>query len=114
MSVSQPRRTRGRSHPSVQALLKVCTETTDAAEAVRQRARELIEQARSLGWTGPPFDPVILAGMRGIKVRPSSDELRQDAFIGMNEHGEMEIVWNQNRPATRARFSIGHEITHTF
>lgn len=114
MSVSRPRRTRGQSHPSVLALLKTCTNTTDAEEAVRQRARELVEEARGLGWSGPPFDPVILAEMRGIKVRPSSHELRQDAFIGMNELGQVEIVWNQNRPATRTRFSIGHEITHTF
>ena len=26
----------------------------------------------------------------------------------------MEIVWNQKQSATRTRFSIGHEITHTF
>jgi Zn-dependent peptidase ImmA (M78 family) len=111
---SQPRRPRGEPHPSLQALLNTCTGAADAEEAVRIRARELVAQARSLGWTGPPFDPVLLAEMRGIKVRPSAHELRQDAFVRMDERGETEIVWNQDRPPTRTRFSIGHEITHTF
>jgi len=114
MTVSQARRGHGQQHPSLVALLNECTAASDAEAAVRIRARELVTQARELGWAGPPFDPVLLAEIRGIKVRPSSHELRQDAFVRRDEGGQVEIVWNQNRPTTRTRFSIGHEITHTF
>ncbi len=111
---SQPRTQRNRQHPSVHALLNACSDAADAEQAVRQKARELVAEARSMGWSGPPFDPFVLAGIRGIKVRPGAGELRQDAFVRMNEDGQTEIVWNQDRPPTRTRFSIGHEITHTF
>jgi Zn-dependent peptidase ImmA (M78 family) len=98
----------------VQALLEACPGVGDPEEAIRQRARALVDQARALGWSGPPFDPELLAELRGIKVRPSGHELHQDALIRLSEHAQMEIVWNQNRARTRSRFSICHEISHTF
>jgi hypothetical protein len=111
---SRPSRPRGPLHPSVQALLNACSDAADAEHAVRTKARALVAQARSMGWGGPPFDPFLLAGVLGIKVRASSGELRQEAYIGLDDRGQTEIVWNQDRPASRTRFSIGHEITHTF
>lgn len=86
----------------------------DSAEAaVRLKARALIEEARRLGWAGPPFDPELLASLRGIHVVEGPASLEHDALIRPRPDRSLEIVWNPSPPITRRRFSIFHEIAHT-
>jgi O-acetyl-ADP-ribose deacetylase (regulator of RNase III) len=64
------------------------------------------------GWTGPPFDPFELAKRLGLTVVPS-DEL-EDARTLSAGPGKYRVEYNPNRPWGRLRFSVAHEIAHTF
>ncbi len=63
-------------------------------------------------WFGPPFDPIQLAELLGIEIRAFADipDARTVA-IGREKY---RIEFNPNRPAGRVRYSIAHEIAHTF
>jgi IrrE N-terminal-like domain len=77
---------------------------------VTARARKLAFQAMEAGWSGPPFDPAVLADMLRIEVRPSQDVL--DARL-VPEARNVRIEFNPNRSPGRVRYSIAHEIGHT-
>jgi hypothetical protein len=98
-------------HPSIEQLLKA-TGVPNPEEAIRIKARQAVAHGRSCGWSGPPFDLTLLAGILGIKDRPVSD-LPQDALIMPSGSG-FEILWNDQTPVTRRNFTFGHEISHTF
>lgn len=66
-----------------------------------------------LGWSGPPFDPRVLASLRGIRLLPERLAPGHDAFIVPRESQQLEIVFDMTRPSTRQNFSICHEICHT-
>jgi hypothetical protein len=83
-------------------------------ETVRRLARELIAEAREVGWDGPPFDPEALADIRGIEVQRATADLRADARILPREDRRLVIEYAPAAPEKRRRFSIGHEIIHTF
>jgi Zn-dependent peptidase ImmA (M78 family) len=85
----------------------------DPFEVVRERARAVVDNARSFGWSGPPFDPVQLASIEGIRARPSDGPLESDALIRALDDGTLEIVWNREAAPTRRNFSIDHELGHT-
>lgn len=80
---------------------------------IRERAKSLVAEARLLGWGGPPFDPRVLASLRGIKLRPDRLAPGHDAFIVPRDAQQLEIVFDTGRPTTRQNFSISHEICHT-
>jgi Zn-dependent peptidase ImmA (M78 family) len=79
-----------------------------AMESVAQRA---VLEAVDSGWSGPPFDPLELAKLRGIKLRPNAAVA--DARIFWTDDGYV-IDYNPNKPLGRVNFSIAHEIAHTF
>lgn len=85
---------------------------SDPVYAVVQRAREVALQAMDQGWTGPPFDPVLLAELLGLTVVPSDDVY--DARTLSASPGNTLIEYNPNRPRGRVRYSIAHEVAHTF
>jgi len=85
----------------------------DPVAIIRERARELVAQAKALGWSGPPFDPRIMASLRGIGLRSDRLPLKQDAFIIPKGDDRLEIVFDPTRPSSRQNFSISHEISHT-
>ncbi|MCI0542074.1 MAG: ImmA/IrrE family metallo-endopeptidase [Verrucomicrobiales bacterium] len=64
------------------------------------------------GWTGPPFDPFRLAEILKIKTIPREDV--KDARTVPTSSGGVQIEYNPTRPQNRIRFSIAHEIAHTF
>lgn len=74
---------------------------------IKQRIYEAIEN----GYTGPPFDPITLAKYLGIEVLPSMgvDEARV-----VQHMGSFRIEYNPTKPQNRIKFSIAHEIAHTF
>lgn len=80
---------------------------------MRERARDLVNRAKSLGWSGPPFDPRIIASLRDIDLRTDQLSPHQDAYIIPKGDNRLEIVVDPTRPTTRQNFSISHEISHT-
>jgi hypothetical protein len=84
-------------------------------EAVRS-AERLIAAARAAqpGWNPPPFDPALYARALGIPVADSRELTEWDALLIPLKDG-FRIVCNGNvRSPARRRFSIAHEIAHTF
>ena len=83
----------------------------DPIEKMEEEAREAVLNAVDQGWQGPPFDPIELAKILGISVRPNA--ALADARVFWAGDG-FEIEYNPHRPRGRVNFSIAHEIAHTF
>ena len=81
-----------------------------------EQARALIASTRDRlpGWDPPPVDPLLLAETLGIPVieTPLGE---WDALLVPVPSGGFRILCNsQVRNASRRRFSVAHEIAHTF
>ena len=83
----------------------------DPIERMERAAREAVLAAVDEGWRGPPFDPIELASIRGIVIRPNAAVADARVFW---VNGRFEIEYNPHRPRGRVNFSIAHEIAHTF
>jgi Zn-dependent peptidase ImmA (M78 family) len=83
----------------------------DPIEAMIKKVRTVVLEARDSGWSGPPFNPVALARQIGIRVEASAAV--PDARTVVDERGP-RIEYNPQQRRARARFSIAHEIVHTF
>jgi Zn-dependent peptidase ImmA (M78 family)/O-acetyl-ADP-ribose deacetylase (regulator of RNase III) len=79
---------------------------------MEHRARRAVLNAMDAGWSGPPFDPIRLANLLGIETVARQDVA--DARTVPVEGGRLRIEFNPMRPRGRLRFSIAHEIAHTF
>jgi len=87
-------------------------EGRDPVKVVVQFARDIVLDAIDKGWSGPPFDPMKLADLRGLRTSPRGDI--RDARTVLAGHDRVLIEYNPNRPSGRLRYSIAHEIAHTF
>lgn len=85
---------------------------TDPINVVVAKARQVTLDAMADGWSGPPFDPAELAVRLGLIVEPREDI--RDARTVPAPGGRLKIEFNPNRPRGRVRYSIAHEIVHTF
>ena len=83
----------------------------DPIDAVMSRARQMVVRAMDDGWSGPPYEPTRLAGHLGMAIRQNEDV--PDARLVPGDDGRATVEYNPNRPQTRIRFSIAHEIAHT-
>lgn len=83
----------------------------DPVEKIVRTAREMVLEAIDKGWTGPPYDPLRLAEMRGIAASPRADI--PDARIVPAPQNRFIIEYNPTRPPGRLRYSIAHELAHT-
>lgn len=91
------------------------TGSSDPREAVRLKARALIAQFADL--FGPPTMPIdvyVLASMIGIGSSTERPVHSKDAELVPDGTGGVTMRVNPDRPETRRRFSVGHEISHTF
>jgi hypothetical protein len=87
----------------------------DAEAAIRKSARSLIDQYHTLFTEmSMPLNMEALASMRGITKSDLPPVHSDDAELGPDGQGGMEYRVNPDRPETRQRFSVAHEITHTF
>jgi hypothetical protein len=84
---------------------------SDPVEEIYSRARTMVLEAIQSGWSGPPFDPIQLADLLKIDVRPKEE--RDDACLLPLSSGKFRIEFNPNRPKARIRYSIAHELAHT-
>lgn len=103
---SKPARKTQWTHPSILAL-----SADDPIAAIIERARQAAFSAIEAGWTGPPFDPVSLADLLGVRIVARDDI--QDARTVPIPGDKLQVEFNPNRPKARIRFSIAHELAHT-
>lgn len=96
---------------SVKKLL-TANAVTNPIDIIRESARELVINAFNEGWVGPPFNPIKLAQIIGIRVLPNESIF--DARIYSNSDNSFTIEYNPNQNESRINFSIAHEIGHTF
>src|SRR5688572_6803429 len=66
-------------HPSVLALVGTQGRGRDPVAAVRAEAQSFVAWARGIGWSGPPFDPTVLASLRGITLREGPKDMTANA-----------------------------------
>lgn len=85
----------------------------DPESAIIDKARSAIFDAIEHGWTGPPFDPFELAELRGISV-VAREDLYDARVVPVGRSGDVHIEYNPSRPLARQRYSVAHEIAHTF
>lgn len=95
------------THPSVTALSPEADPIADIAE----RARTTVYHAIEAGWTGPPFDPFLLADYMEIPLIARDDI--KDARTVPIAGSRVQTEYNPNRPRARVRFSVAHELAHT-
>lgn len=100
-------------HKSVLALLRA-EGGKDPAEIIRRKAHDLVLRARSRGWSGPPFDPLVLASILGIRCRPSTALFSAEAQLSPQPGRQLLLEFNPDRPDGRRNYSVCHEIVHTF
>jgi hypothetical protein len=103
---------------STESIIKELVRSTgaiDAPTAIRLKARELLElHVTSFGPPSLPINLDVLASLRGII---KSDELpvhSPDAELVPDGTGRVAMRVHPDRPETRQRFSVAHEISHTF
>ena len=83
----------------------------DPIAAIIRRSRSLVLEAIERGWNGPPYDPFSLAELLRIEVLPSHDVIEaRTTPVG----SRFRIEYNPNRGESHVRYSIAHEIAHTF
>lgn len=96
------------THPSVIALAG----DRNPIEVVVEKARALVLDAIEAGWSGPPFDPFVLAEQLKIPVVPR-DDIKDARTVPATTGPRLQIEYNPSRPHARIRYSIAHEIAHT-
>lgn len=88
----------------------------EARASVRKKARALIAAAREKfpNWNPPPFNPMVYAKHLAIDVRQTFHARGWDALLVPHDD-ECYILCNAGvRSSGRRRFSLAHEIAHTF
>jgi IrrE N-terminal-like domain len=91
------------------------TGAPDADAAIRAKASEAIDLFRAtFGERSMPLDLDALASLLGIARSEDGPAHSKDAELVPVGNGRVVIRVNPDRPETRIRFSVGHEITHTF
>lgn len=103
---------------STQAMIDTLVRSTGASEpfaAISFKVRELIERYRgAFGEPTMPLDVDVLASFLGIGMSDEAPAHSKDAELVPSGNGRVSIRVNRDRPETRKRFSVGHEICHTF
>ena len=84
----------------------------DPVSALIDHANNVLLEAVENGWTGPPFDTFEVANLLGIAVIPC-ESIRDARLVALSK-GLYRIEYNPLQPKARIRFSIAHEIAHTF
>ncbi len=91
------------------ASVKAFAKNADPLIAIEEAARTLVLKAREKGWEGPPFNPLRIAEMLGVRIEANSSVA--DARLVATKSGP-KIEFNPQQPRERVRFSIAHEIAH--
>lgn len=107
-----PPRADAAEHPSIVALMTEARPGESAPDVMRRKCRALVSRAKAVGWSGPPFDPQLLASIEGIKVQATDEDIEGDGCI-FPVRGRLVIQYRRGPTNERRRFTICHEIAHT-
>lgn len=99
-------------HPHVRALLREMQEA-DPMVAVRAKAAGVVRDFVAMFGGEPPFNLQALASFRGLHSSTDAPAHSADSEIVPQADGKVVLRVNRDRPATRQRFSVGHELGHT-
>jgi Predicted Zn peptidase len=80
-------------------------------QAIIQKAQGIVKCALKEGWTGPPFDPSILASILGIR-KTAIDNIDGEAQI-ISINNQFELMFRKDVADKRLNFTLCHEISHT-
>ena len=111
MNVLQSRR-RNWQHKSVRALMRAAG-GGNPVDIIRVKAQRLVAEAKAINWVGPPYDPVKLASLRGIRVKRSSELFTAEAQLTPLDNRQLLLEFNPDRALARQNYSVSHEIAHT-
>lgn len=106
------RKTLLEEHESLKALRGDALPGEKLEATMRRKCREMVAHAKSLGWSGPPYCPIELASIYGIKVEETDEDIGGEGCIFPRRDGVV-IRFKSGRPAERQRFTISHELAHT-
>lgn len=112
MKMKLMQRRRDWRHKSVLSLIR-SEGGGDPIEIIRSKARQIVDWAKDNGWSGPPFNPRLLASMRGIRTRESKALFSAEAQLTPMEGDQLLLEFNPNRCSGRKNYSISHELVHT-
>lgn len=99
-------------HASIVALMQEALAGEGPEEVIRRKCRDYVAYAKSKGWSGPRFDPAMLASVLGIHVEEMPPPWSGDGRI-FSRAGQTVVEYRPDQPADRQRFTICHEIAHT-
>ena len=106
------RRRSAELHADIRAVIRE-TGTDDPYEAIRIKARAFVDEYNSTLGEHPPFNVKAAASLRGLHWSDDAPKFSPDSEIAPEADGRVVLRVNQDRPVTRQRFSICHEIGHT-
>lgn len=109
-----PKPIAGRDLPrEVRAFLKK-TKTPGPVQAIRLIARQVLSDfLHAFPDEGPAINLEALASFRSIRLTNEPPSFSEDAELVPSDDGRVRMRVNRDRPVTRQRFSIGHEVGHT-
>lgn len=106
------RHSRPSLHPHVLAIMDETGEE-DPFAAVRRKAQGVAAHFFATFSEEPPFNMKAIASLRGLHWSDDDPRFSADSEIAPEGDGRVVLRINKARPASRQRFSIGHEIGHT-
>lgn len=81
---------------------------------MRRLAREKVAFAKRYRWEGPPFCPLALTSLFGIRCKEVDHDIGSEGRILPYPNGQLWIEYRSGRLKERQRFTIFHEFAHTF
>ncbi len=100
------------THKSVRALIREAG-GGDPVEVIRAKTREIVAWAKLHNWSGPPYNPLELASLRGIQFRQSKGLFTAEAQLTPMDGNQLLLEFNPDRSPGRQNYSISHELVHT-
>src|ERR1051325_6689515 len=100
-------------HKSIRSLVRAAGGGT-AEDIIRAKARECIAWAKAHGGTGPPFRPLELVSLLGIKYKSATHLFTVEAQLTPLPGRQRLLEFNPDRAEGRRNYSICHEVVHTF
>ena len=90
------------------------TKAKSPDEAIRLVARQILAGfLDAFPDEGPAINVEALASYRSIRLTAEPPSFSEDAELVPSDDGRVRMRVNRERPVTRQRFSIGHEVGHT-
>lgn len=99
-------------HPHIRTLVREMKEP-DPEAAIRAKAAQVLREFLEVFDSAPPFNLEALASFRGLRSSADAPQHSEDSEISPQADGSVVLRVNRDRPLTRQRFSVGHELGHT-